>query len=245
MWYRYRFLRLKFRGNQDDGPPLVTACMHSRPRATPTFGTHPTSPSTMTSATVDRFVYLFEKTATYCERVVFKVAERCKKRSHASSSNSGPDHSFKDAPASHQYLHPKLCNNFRAGSTTMNKCERVLHLGVGCASVQELHGLLEVTMIYCLSSVQPPDCSAHLELVHERLEGFGDDEEGFHDSFAGRHLMHAPSSIVGITCIVLPLRLQNRDVHNISNLGITFCKNYLYCHTALAAANSYRSSWVE
>ncbi len=49
---------------QDDGPPLVTACMHSRPRATPIFGTHPTSPSTMTSATVDRFVYLFEKTAT-------------------------------------------------------------------------------------------------------------------------------------------------------------------------------------
>jgi len=45
-------------------------------------------------ATVDRFIYLFEKTATQWERDEFKVAERCKKRSHASSSNSGPDRSF-------------------------------------------------------------------------------------------------------------------------------------------------------
>ena len=44
-------------------------------------------------ATVDRFIYLFEKTATQWERDEFKVAERCKKRSHASSSNSGPDRS--------------------------------------------------------------------------------------------------------------------------------------------------------
>ena len=44
-------------------------------------------------ATVDRFVYLFEKTATQWEQDEFKVAERCKKRSHASSSNSGPDRS--------------------------------------------------------------------------------------------------------------------------------------------------------
>ena len=32
-------------------------------------------------ATVDRFVYLFEKTATQWERDEFKVAERCKKHS--------------------------------------------------------------------------------------------------------------------------------------------------------------------
>ena len=38
-------------------------------------------------------VYLFEKTATQWERDEFRVAERCKKRSHASSSNSGPDRS--------------------------------------------------------------------------------------------------------------------------------------------------------
>jgi hypothetical protein len=118
----------------------------------------------------------------------------------------------------------QLCNNFRAGSTTMNKCERVLHLGVGCASVQELHGLLEVTMIYCLSSVQPPDCSAHLELVHERLEGFGDGEEGFQDSFAGRHLLHAPSSLCRNNLYCATIATENRDVDNISNLGITFCK---------------------
>jgi len=43
--------------------------------------------------TVDRFVYLFEKTATQWERDEFKMAERCKKRPHASSSNSGLDRS--------------------------------------------------------------------------------------------------------------------------------------------------------
>ena len=42
---------------------------------------------------MDRFVYPFEKTATRWERNEFRVVERCKKRSHLSSSNSGPDRS--------------------------------------------------------------------------------------------------------------------------------------------------------
>ena len=72
-----------------DGPPTPNDRRQENP------GRYSTSlpPPRQEAAAVDRFVYPFEKTATRWERNEFRVVERCKKRSHLSSSNSGPDRS--------------------------------------------------------------------------------------------------------------------------------------------------------